>query len=282
MSEENKDTNKEANLSGDEELNELLDSAIAEFDKPTKVVENPAPEEEPAAQSAEPWDTEFLLEAQKRLEGNVKALFEGGGSGSNFPLNPEEFSSQLQKLAEEADKVFSEREIDPEFSATLAQSLRSLSDDAGNIQTHLDPEALSSMLGDLNLGAGEGTNDLLPFMQTMMRSFLSKDLLYPSFKDICSKYPTWIEENKANLSTDEVDKYTKQYNLMEKVCKEFEAESDTDSEETKKSRFERVFNLMEEMQKLGQPPKDLVGDNSFLDENGIPTNMPNVDQCSLM
>lgn len=52
----------------------------------------------------------------------------------NPALNPEEFGSHIQKLAEEANKVLSEQTLDPEVSATIAQSLRSLSEDAGNIQ----------------------------------------------------------------------------------------------------------------------------------------------------
>uniref|UniRef100_A0A146LGQ8 Peroxin-19 n=2 Tax=Lygus hesperus TaxID=30085 RepID=A0A146LGQ8_LYGHE len=287
MASENRDTSKEQ--TGDDDLDELLDSAIADFDKPTENEKNNCPvstdsEDASGAQAAEPWDTEFLLEAQKQLDENMKALFEGGGDGS-LPLSPEEFGSQLQKLAEVANKVFTENPIDPDFSATIAQSLRTLSDDAGNLQPQLDPEALSSMLGDLNMGGSEGgANELTNFMHTMMQSFLSKDLLYPSLKEICTKFPGWLEENKESISSTEYDNYSKQFKLMEGICTEFEAESDTDPEDTKKQRFTRVLKLLEEMQKLGQPPKDLVGENTLLDGNAMPFQMPNNDpsQCCLM
>ncbi|KAF6210773.1 hypothetical protein GE061_013884 [Apolygus lucorum] len=187
----------------------------------------------------------------------MKALL-GGGDGSQ-PLSPEEFGSHLQRLAEEANKALTEHPIDSDFSATIAQSLRSLSDDAGNLQPQLDPEALSSMLGDLNLGGGEGgANEFTNFMHSMMQSFLSKDLLYPSLKEICTKFPGWLEENKDTVSATEFENYSQQFKLMDGVCKEFEAESDTDSEDTKKQRFKRILKLLEEMQKFGQPPKDLV------------------------
>ena len=47
---------------------------------------------------------------------------------------------------------------------------------------------------------------------------------------------------------------------MSRICAEFESETEADSDEVKGQRFERVIDLMQQMQSCGQPPKDIVGD----------------------
>ena len=57
----------------------------------------------------------------------------------------------------------------------------------------------------------------------------------------------WLEENKNNLSEKEYNNFNKQMEIMRKVCTEFEEETSSDSEETKKIRFTRILSLMEEV-----------------------------------
>jgi len=47
---------------------------------------------------------------------------------------------------------------------------------------------------------------------------------------------------------------------MVNIVEEFEAEKSTDSDEVKRQRFERVLDVMQQMQSLGHPPKELIGD----------------------
>ncbi len=74
------------------------------------------------------------------------------------------------------------------------------------------------------------------------------------------QYPDWLSENKEKLSEAEYDNYSKQLNLMTRICTEFEEEKEEDPETTKAQRFERIIDLMQQMQDCGQPPKDIVGD----------------------
>jgi hypothetical protein len=48
--------------------------------------------------------------------------------------------------------------------------------------------------------------------------------------------------------------------MMASIVGEFEGEQATDSEDVKNRRFERILDVMQQMQELGQPPKELVGD----------------------
>lgn len=274
-----------SNTEKDAELEELLDSALEDFDKPSaqqNSVDN-VKKEAADLKNEESWNSEFLLEAQKTFENNMKALFGPGGDGE---ISPEQFGEQLQKIADEANKVLTEHSHDPEFSATIAQTLKNLTENSEKLQGNMEQDALTAMLGGLGLGTEEDTSgDFMPFMQSMMQSFLSKEVLYPSIKEITEKYPIWLQENKDGLSEADYNNYNKQYEIMNQVCIEFEKETDNDSEDTKKGRFMKVLSLMEEMQKLGQPPKDLCDDSPFaFNENGSPTGLPGVDpsQCSVM
>ena len=53
-----------------------------------------------------------------------------------------------------------------------------------------EDDLLKSFQESLNLGAGdggEGGGDFMPMMQNMMSSLLSKDILYPSLRDLADK-----------------------------------------------------------------------------------------------
>ena len=71
------------------------------------------------------------------------------------------------------------------------------------------------MFGQVNLD--EGGSDILPLMQGMMQSLISKEVLYPSLKELCDKYPAWLEEKKTSLPAPDLDRYKKQLELMQKV-----------------------------------------------------------------
>lgn len=64
-----------------------------------------------------------------------------------------------------------------------------------------------------------GDGDFFPFMQDMMQSLLSKDVLYPSLKDLVDRYPAWLTEKKESLPPDDLTRYEKQFEIMQKVSK---------------------------------------------------------------
>ena len=56
-----------------------------------------------------------------------------------------------------------------------------------SLQTQFSDEDIASMLGNIGMGEGSTGGDFLPFMQQMMQSLLSKEILYPALKDIVDK-----------------------------------------------------------------------------------------------
>ena len=139
------------------------------------------------------------------------------------------------------------------------------------------------MFGNLNLNESGENNAFLPFMQGMMQSLLSAEVLLPSLKEIVSKYPAWLEENGPKITVEEKQRYESQLKLMQEVCGELEKEKSDDSAEVKKERFNIVLDRMQKMQELGQPPSDLVGEGA---ESALPNftegALPNGEQCSIM
>lgn len=287
----------------DEELDALLNSALDDFGKPPPIT--------PAASTAEQsvnstenlddglmdaqWTEEFIKQAATQFEQNMQALLAQSGNSSDS-ISPDQLGANFQKMAEAAAKAMADEAGggDSEFAAAISQTLKNLSEGTENLQTQFSDEDIANMFSNLGVGdntAAEG-GDFVPFMQQMMQSLLSKEILYPALKDIVDKYPTWLEENRSNLEPSEFERFSKQQELMHQVCVELEKETEADSPEAKKQRFDVILDLMQKMQDCGQPPKDLVGDLGSVvtfDEQGNPRlpglsspGMTDPSQCSVM
>ena len=80
-----------------------------------------------------------------------------------------------------------------------------------------------------------------------------------------------MEENKSKTEPKDFENYERQLEYMKKICSEFEAEKDGDNDTVKKERFERILDCMQNMQELGYPPEELVGDLVSYVSNAITT-----------
>jgi peroxin-19 len=242
----------------DAELSELLDSALEDFNKEApKGDKTEAPKDEVAETApAEEWSEDFIRQAAAQFESNLSNFLGTNSDGSQ--LSPEQVQQKFQQMAEAAQQIFETPNINEtsnDFAATITQTIQGLNQGAEGLQNPFSEQDV------MNLFGGQGDqNAFLPFMQGMMQSLLSKDVLYPSLKDILDKFPDWLEKNKDTLSKEDADRYDSQKKLMQEVCGELESEKETDSDEQKKERFEKVLGLMQKLQDYGQPPTDLVGD----------------------
>ena len=76
---------------------------------------------------------------------------------------------------------------------------------------------------------------------------------------------------------------------MTEICTLYEAESESDTDEARAERFQKIVMALQFMQSLGQPPSDLVGELppgwSIDPGSGLPTvqdQQQAVDSCSIM
>merc|ERR1712141_161193 len=136
-----------------------------------------------------------------------------------------------------------EKELEQMFQE-FASSFGSIDEEAGSIQD------------------GAGSNNFMPIMESMMKSILSKDLLYPPLKELCSKYPDWLADNRTVLSEKDFDQYNQQYLVAKEIVQIFECQDE--SQNSGSNQFDRVFELMQKMQTFGHPPKELIGESPEL------------------
>lgn len=81
----------------------------------------------------------------------------------------------------------------------------------------------------------------------MMQSLLSAEVLLPSLKEMLEKYPSWLDENKDNISDSDKERYAKQQELFKVICAELEKETPNDSTEVKNERFKIVLKNMQKV-----------------------------------
>ncbi|XP_015916180.1 peroxisomal biogenesis factor 19 [Parasteatoda tepidariorum] len=277
---------KDSKPEKEEDLSKLLDSCLDDFNKTMPkasaaskqnttagaTAASNAPSGASDASGLEATWTEEFKQFNKMMEtymddegevGDMKKWMESLSGGQNTPFDSDE------------------------FARTFTDTLKELTEQAQNIP-ETNPEDLANLLGGLDLGGASGgggdqLSDVMPLMQNVMQKLMSKELLYPSIKEIVEKYPDWLKEKQPTLSQSDYDNYKKQYDLMLKVCEEFEKET-VDTEASKKEQFEKVLQLMQQIQNYGNPPKELVSSVGSvpLDEQGnlqIP-GLP--QQCSVM
>ncbi|CAH1118332.1 unnamed protein product [Phaedon cochleariae] len=295
MSKDSKDAGKTDEV--DEELSDLLDSALEDFSKTDSSEDKNKKSEEGgdevvaskgAPAVAQEWSNAFIQQAAKEFEENFASLLTG--NDPNMQVTPGMFEQTLQQMADAAQQALENpsqmSESSTNFSESISQAVQGLSIGAEGLQAPLNEEDFLKML----TGSGIGQeNDVLPFMQGMMQGLLSKEVLGPSLQDFVQKLPEYIEKNKSTLDKKDIERYESQKKLMEKVLEELNNEKDGDSSEVKKERFSKVLALMQKLQEYGQPPAELVGDLDApfnFDAQGNPLNLANNlggnSECNIM
>ncbi|KAL4657233.1 peroxisomal biogenesis factor 19 [Arapaima gigas] len=293
----------ETAVGADPELDELLDSALDDFEKTSSAP--PVPEAAAATvSSADDGKQEKrppLLEDSQFFE----SLFEGEMADqareeweramAELAQEEPELLHHFQKLSEAAGKVGTDLASQQEFTSCLKDTLTGLAKNADNLQSAgLAGEDLAKTLQGLGLDEnGEGGGDdgnILPIMQSIMQNLLSKEVLYPSLKEITEKYPEWLNCNRQSLPPDDYRRYEQQHKIMQEICSHFEKGGDRrQGAGDGDGNFENILDLMQQLQELGQPPKELAGEapgGMNFDLESL--NLPGTDggaaaeQCSVM
>lgn len=119
-----------------------------------------------------------------------------------------------------------------------------------------------------------GNLNMEQFMEQMMQDITSKEYLYEPFKDLCTRLPEYLENNKDKLSETDLNNYTKQLECYTTIIEAFDKEpEDTDT----------VMIKIEELQNYGAPPKELLSEadqaalNSISSIEQNPENLPGLN-----
>ncbi|KAI4873169.1 hypothetical protein NFI96_003291 [Prochilodus magdalenae] len=260
-------------------------------------------EGEMAHQAKEEWERAMaeLAQEEPELLQHFQKLSEAAGKVGTDQASQQEFTSCLKEtlsgLAKNADNLqwFSSKAKYFEFCGLSSSSLHCVRQAAGLAGEDLAKTLEGLGLDDSGEGAGEDGN-ILPLMQSIMQNLLSKDVLYPSLKEITEKYPEWLNSNRQALPPEELHRYEQQHKIMGEICNQFERDADGES------TFENILELMQkealeiqifvfytQLQDLGQPPKELAGEappglNFDPESLHLPSGLgtPGAEQCSVM
>ncbi|CAB3403485.1 unnamed protein product [Caenorhabditis bovis] len=267
----------------DEELAKLFEETLREF----KDTDEPKPKKT----SDDDLDEFMAIHDQKAAQ----------KAASDF----QQMLSQMVQVQEEAMKKVESGEItdpqldpnDPESKAMM-DALKQLMECSSTVANASTAEEFMAGLEMLR----SPDAPMEPFMQMIMQTLASKEVMYPPLKEIYDSYPKYLEEHGGELDAETTQRYKKQYEVLEKICNEFENQPDVPivepeaaassplepnapadgqeqvaepSEQMKESaeHFERLGKLLVELQSYGYPPKELVGnlpDGWVIDESGLP------------
>ncbi|WVR06375.1 hypothetical protein IAU60_003406 [Kwoniella sp. DSM 27419] len=161
----------------------------------------------------------------------------------------------------------------PSYEETLAQTMKSLNTagtkpagaagadgqpDLAALLASLggDPDLLKN-LGDLDLGGGgEGDDgDLADVLEGMMGQLMTKEVLEEPMSELAEKYPPYLASPPSGTSEADLQKYRSQYEIVQKILAIFRKPSFSDEADGKE-----IAALVSDMQDLGGPPKEIMGD----------------------
>lgn len=270
------DKEKQAAKSNDKELDDLLDSVLEDFDK-TKDATVPVPT---AGEDLLPNDE--MMQQAKLLEQHMASLFGTTAEDGSMP-NAEQFSLGLQKIAEATSMAMSGEgmeTVEPQFVDSITQAIQGLREGTDNLNASMPPADLAGMFSGLQMNDEGGDNPFLPFVQGMMQSLLSAEVLLPSLKELLEKYPVWLAENGDKIDPADKERYMKQQELFKVICADLEQEKPNDSADVKSERFKKVLDNMKKLHDYGQPPAELV--DAGVDMPQLPPMGDPSSQCPMM
>ncbi|XP_023175276.1 peroxisomal biogenesis factor 19 [Drosophila hydei] len=291
-------SDQKQNGDGDE-LNDLLDNALQDFDKSksgTKSEKSVATTDGTATTVGEGNEDPdaFFIEQAKILADRMNTLFGGPDTPSGdippMPQDPEQIMAGFKKMAEAAaltlsgENTANDDEVS-KYSDSISQALKGLQEGTENLAAPASENDIASMFGSMNLEGAEGEgNNFLPFMEGMMQSLLSAEILLPSIKELLEKYPKYLEENDAKLSAEDKERYQKQMDLYKVIEGHLQSEKPDDTATVKREKFRVVLDDMRKLQDYGQPPAEILaetgGDLPLIDPTAA-GGVPN-PQCPTM
>ncbi|KAF8603583.1 Pex19-domain-containing protein [Ceratobasidium sp. AG-I] len=150
---------------------------------------------------------------------------------------------------------------EPEFQRTIRQAMDKLkSSDESAREGGNEAESFAQLLkslGELGEGAeGDGAEGLQGMIEGMMGQLMGKEILYEPLQELDTKFPAYFDAH-PELSEDDKKRYKKQQELVKKILAVFERPGYTDEDA---AASKEVLELMNQMQELGSPPNEIMGE----------------------
>lgn len=175
------------------------------------------------------------------------------------------------------------------FQDAIKNTMDKLKESDTSAKENADPSSPDDQLAALfeqMMSAQGGLPDesqLQNMLQGFMEELMSKEIMYEPLKEMNRQYPGWLNERKATLPKEDVDRYQTQSEIVAAVVKKFEDPAWEADEKAGGEKFaarqQEVVDLLTKMQDCGSPPQELLGEMppGLLGADG----MPNPEQCTI-
>jgi len=215
-------------------------------------------------------------ELAKQMEALVKGLQESDGVPSSSDT---QHASAGEESFQETIRKTMERMQNSGDQATAAVA------DGG------DEDSLAQLLKEMEAGAGGdggGDEDLSKMFLNMMEQLTNKEMLYEPMKELNTKFPSWIQENRGKVPDDKMKSYEEQQKIVAEIVTKFEEPGYTDQNpDHRQYIWERMQKVRaqiysrttvsnpQQMQAAGSPPEALIANPlgegmPQLGEDGVP------------
>lgn len=113
--------------------------------------------------------------------------------------------------------------------------------------------------------AGSGQDEKIGnALDVMMRQLMTREILQEPLEDLSQRYPEYLKAQHAlpdgdqgKINATQLEAYSKQNKLIKEMVALFKSPGYSDQDEQMK---EKVYKLMCEMQELGSPPDEVMGE----------------------
>uniref|UniRef100_D8QJR5 Pex19-domain-containing protein n=1 Tax=Schizophyllum commune (strain H4-8 / FGSC 9210) TaxID=578458 RepID=D8QJR5_SCHCM len=191
-------------------------------------------------------DLEVLQELLAKTGGQGKEGKRPEGAGASSSSAPT--ASDFQAKIRQATQKLRESESNMNSSAS-----------GGAGPSSADVDSLEALLKSLdldNLPDGDEEKELTGFLESMMSSLMSKEVLYEPMKELEEKMPAYLENPSEPLQAGDKERYQSQLICVRKIIATFDEPGYSDEDP---ARSKKIVDLMSEMQDYGPPPSAIIG-----------------------
>ncbi|CAE7230787.1 unnamed protein product [Rhizoctonia solani] len=250
-----------------DELDDLLDQ-FTPAAKPTPPLASTS--KAPPATTPAPVTDELSDDFEAALAKEMEAMMRGESSesadmaaawqklliGDLEGTNPNEDMSDLFKnMGVNPDAA--DTNPDDAFQRTIRQAMDKLKTSDENAKTSgaASTDDFAELLKQLGEG-GEDDETLQGMIQGMMGQLMSKEILYEPLLEMNEKFPGYFTEH-PNLPEEDMKRYKSQEAIVKQLVDIYQKpDYSDDNAETNKE----VLRLMNQMQELGSPPTEIMGE----------------------
>ncbi|KAE9416055.1 hypothetical protein Angca_002311, partial [Angiostrongylus cantonensis] len=213
-----------------------------------------------------------------------------------------DFQAMLQQMVKVQEEALRKAEDSdqrlPECgkeAADMIEAMKALMESSGKVQCNATSH--DDFIAGLDV-LKSPDSPMEPVMSIILQTLASKTVMYPPLKEIHDNYPSFFAEHGASLDCETRQRYKKQYEILGKICREFENQPDDSqdfarcskgsvedkvkvlrfsiwflnafvdsriqgdmaSNPSQMSNFEVLGKLLVELQSYGYPPKELTGE----------------------